>query len=178
MNGLHERRYGNPSKSAFTPETIKSSDRDTAGLAAQGKRQQLSVSVAHRLCGSPDINVEEIWLHRCHCIFLDSAHILGGDCCVIHRNVPGVWEYTLTMLRTIGAGFLNGGPVALIYGFFLSWTGAFAICLSLAEMASMAPVASAQYHFVAMLTPPGASKLLSWVSGKTCHPTLRDIFGF
>ena len=29
----------------------------------------------------------------------------------------------------------------------------------------MAPVASAQYHFVAMLTPSSASKLLSWISG-------------
>nr|AUW31329.1 putative choline transport protein [Cladonia uncialis subsp. uncialis] len=72
------------------------------------------------------------------------------------------WEAIAT---TIGAGFLNGGPVSLIYGFLLSWTGTLALCLSLAEMASIAPISSAQYHFVAMLTPPGASKLLSWLSG-------------
>ena len=61
--------------------------------------------------------------------------------------------------------------MSLIYGFLLSWTGGFALCLSLAEMASMAPVASAQYHFVAMLTPSDASKLWSWVSGETQVPT-------
>ena len=72
----------------------------------------------------------------------------------------------MTAHSTIGVGFLNGGPVSLIYGFLLSWTGTFALCLSLAEMASMAPVASAQYHFVAMLTPPSVSKVLSWISGK------------
>lgn len=39
------------------------------------------------------------------------------------------------------------------------------LCLSLAEMASMAPVASAQYYFVALLTNDYKSKLLSWIAG-------------
>ena len=40
-----------------------------------------------------------------------------------------------------------------------------ALCLSLAEMASIAPVSSAQYHFVAILAPARASRFLSWIAG-------------
>ena len=63
----------------------------------------------------------------------------------------------------------------MIYGFLLSWTGTLALCLSLAEMASVAPISSAQYHFAAMLTPPGTSKLLSWLSGKAPRSTDRVV---
>jgi hypothetical protein len=38
---------------------------------------------------------------------------------------------------TLGAGLLNGGPTALVWGLLLSTIGSIAIALSLAEMASM-----------------------------------------
>ena len=40
-------------------------------------------------------------------------------------------------LSTFQSGLINGGPAVLIYGAFLSWLGALAVCASLAEMASM-----------------------------------------
>ena len=81
----------------------------------------------------------------------------------------------LTILRTATAAFTNGGPVSLIWGFFLAWTGTLMLCLSLAEMASMAPVSSAQYYFVAMLSNDSSSKLLSWIAGLFCisEPVIR-----
>ena len=72
---------------------------------------------------------------------------------------------------TIGAGLLNGGPVSLIYGFLLTFLGTMALCLSLAEMASMAPVSSAQYHFVAILAPKRGFAFLSLTAGMSgCIP--------
>ena len=47
------------------------------------------------------------------------------------------------------------------------------LCLSLAEMASMAPVSSAQYYFVAMLTNASGSRLLSWIAGSFCLSELE-----
>ncbi|KAI9698588.1 MAG: hypothetical protein M1820_007387 [Bogoriella megaspora] len=72
------------------------------------------------------------------------------------------WE---AIAVTIENGFENGGPVALIYGLILSWIGTMTLCLSLAEMASMAPLASAQYHWAAMFTRASGSHLPSWVAG-------------
>ena len=172
-NEVRSRQNGNSSKSTFASKTIKSSDRDARALAKHGKRQQLNVGfvLGQRSCA--DKIVAEFRYHFCHCIQLDHPHLLGGNCYVnLMRRLIGTW---LTLISTIGAGFLNGGPVSLIYGFFLSWTGTLALCLSLAEMASIAPISSAQYHFVAMLTPPGASKLLSWLSGMAPRATDRVV---
>ncbi|CAI7606440.1 unnamed protein product [Penicillium crustosum] len=59
----------------------------------------------------------------------------------------------------------DGGPVTLVYGFLFCWFGALVTASSLAEMASMAPTSSGQYHWVAMLAPKGQAKFLSWVTG-------------
>ena len=168
-NGVRSRQQGNSSRNTLASKTIRSSDRDARALAKHGKRQQLDVGfvLGQRCCA--DKLVAELRYHFCHCIQLDHPQLLGGNCHVnLMRGLLGTW---LTLISTIGAGFLNGGPVSLIYGFLLSWTGTLALCLSLAEMASIAPISSAQYHFVAMLTPPGASKLLSWLSGTAPRAT-------
>lgn len=50
------------------------------------------------------------------------------------------------MERSFSAGLVNGGPASLIYGMLLATAGTMALALSLAEMASMCPIAGAQYH--------------------------------
>ena len=87
MEGIHARQYGNPSKSALSPETIKSSNRDTRALAAQGKRQQLSVGSAQCLFDFPNTTAAKIRLHLCGRLFLGSPHIMGGDCCVSDETI-------------------------------------------------------------------------------------------
>lgn len=52
-----------------------------------------------------------------------------------------------------------------MYGFLFAWAGSIVTAASLAEMASMAPTSGGQYHFVAMLSPPGSKKFLSWFTG-------------
>ncbi|KAJ6021942.1 Amino acid/polyamine transporter I [Penicillium herquei] len=72
------------------------------------------------------------------------------------------WEAVLFANAT---AMVDGGPATLVYGFIFCWIGALVTAASLAEMASMAPTSSGQYHWVAMLAPKGKAKFLSWVTG-------------
>lgn len=69
-------------------------------------------------------------------------------------------------------GLLNGGPSALIWGMVFSFTGIMAMALSLAEMASICPLAGAQYHWTALLAPPRIRAFVTWLQG-TEHHLLR-----
>jgi amino acid transporter len=62
------------------------------------------------------------------------------------------------------AGLENGGPVVLIYGLMLAIVGSLGIALSLAELASITPVAGAQYHWTYDLAP-FAPRFLSFIQG-------------
>ncbi|KAJ5625824.1 Amino acid/polyamine transporter I [Penicillium lagena] len=80
--------------------------------------------------------------------------------------------FTTTMMCTWEAvlfanaiAMIDGGPATLVYGFIFCWIGALVTAASLAEMASMAPTSSGQYHWVAMLAPKGQAVFLSWVTG-------------
>ena len=80
--------------------------------------------------------------------------------------------FTTTMMAnweaealSISAGLLNGGNVALIYGYILVFFGTLATASSLGELASMYPTAGGQYHFVALLTPGKLKNVLSFLAG-------------
>lgn len=87
----------------------------------------------------------------------------------------GLWSmvgFTATMMCTWEAilfanftALLNGGGPTLFYGFLFAWAGSLVTAASLAEMASMAPTSGGQYHFVALLAPPGSRNFLSWFTG-------------
>ncbi|ETI23013.1 hypothetical protein G647_04809 [Cladophialophora carrionii CBS 160.54] len=65
----------------------------------------------------------------------------------------------------MAAGLISGGPVALVYGFILAYSGTIAMALSLSEAASMIPSAGGQYHYVAELSPSSIARPLSWAAG-------------
>ncbi|KAE8153706.1 amino acid permease [Aspergillus avenaceus] len=65
---------------------------------------------------------------------------------------------------SLGAVFMNGGPVALSYGMLLSFVGSLSLTLSMAEMASIHPVAGAQYHWTYEFAPI-APRFLSFLQG-------------
>ncbi|OQO11391.1 hypothetical protein B0A48_05647 [Cryoendolithus antarcticus] len=73
----------------------------------------------------------------------------------------GSWE---SLSATFVAGLLNGGPVALVWGCLMSVIGALALSSSIAEMASIIPVAGAQYHWTARYAP-GASNFFGLMQG-------------
>ncbi|KAK2789102.1 hypothetical protein FQN52_006365 [Onygenales sp. PD_12] len=72
------------------------------------------------------------------------------------------WE---TMILNIYAVFTNGGPQALAWGIIVVIAGALAQSASLAEMASMQPIAGAQYHWTHYLAPVKQRRFITWMQG-------------
>ncbi|OAX85589.1 hypothetical protein ACJ72_00003 [Emergomyces africanus] len=72
------------------------------------------------------------------------------------------WE---TMALYLTGAFTNGGPRALSWGIVVVVSGALAQSASLAEMASMQPIAGAQYHWTHHLAPPNQKRFITWMQG-------------
>ncbi|SLM36313.1 choline transport protein [Lasallia pustulata] len=83
--------------------------------------------------------------------------ILGFSCTVLIT-----WEGALILFL---AGFMNGGPAGVIYGFIVIWIGNLSVFSTLSELVSMAPTSGGQYHWVAMLAPRSCGKFLSYITG-------------
>ncbi|KAK8227329.1 amino acid permease-domain-containing protein [Phyllosticta capitalensis] len=80
------------------------------------------------------------------------------------------WEGPVSNLLPV---FLNGGPQVLIWGLVIVWVGALAQSASLAEMASITPIAGAQYHvglvsmqWTAAFAPRKCHKFITWIQGE------------
>ncbi|PNY28326.1 Uncharacterized protein TCAP_01746 [Tolypocladium capitatum] len=74
------------------------------------------------------------------------------------------WEIGLF---EITPGLTGGGRPALVYSVLWNFVGFGPIYLSMAEMASMAPIAGAQYHWVSEFSPESLQKILSYLTGWT-----------
>lgn len=72
------------------------------------------------------------------------------------------WEIGLF---EISPGLTDGGRPALVYSVIWNFIGFGPIYLSMAEMASMAPIAGAQYHWVSEFAPERLQKVLSYFTG-------------
>ncbi|PLB46250.1 amino acid permease [Aspergillus steynii IBT 23096] len=72
------------------------------------------------------------------------------------------WE---SQALNLNAVLTNGGPEALAWGVVIVIFGAMAQSASLAEMASMQPIAGAQYHWTHHLAPPNQRKFITWMQG-------------
>ncbi|KAL5357146.1 amino acid permease [Aspergillus floccosus] len=72
------------------------------------------------------------------------------------------WE---TQALNLNAVLTNGGPEALAWGIVIVIFGAMAQSASLAEMASMQPIAGAQYHWTNYLAPQRQKKFITWMQG-------------
>lgn len=62
--------------------------------------------------------------------------VLGFSCSVLIS-----WEGVLV---TSIAGFINGGPAGVIWGFLFNWIGILSTFVTIGEMASMAPTVGGQ----------------------------------
>ncbi|KAL8758371.1 MAG: hypothetical protein Q9199_001546 [Rusavskia elegans] len=83
--------------------------------------------------------------------------ILGFSCMLMLT-----WE---AMFTVFVYGLTDGGPAGLVYGYLFCWFGYFTVVASLAELASMAPTAGGQYHWVYLLSPPAWRNFLSYLTG-------------
>ncbi|KEF51477.1 uncharacterized protein A1O9_12394 [Exophiala aquamarina CBS 119918] len=83
--------------------------------------------------------------------------LLGMSACTLCT-----WEATSALFA---GAFLNGGPASVVYGFIVSVLGTLCIAGSLAEMASISPIAGAQYHWSAEHSPIRWRALISYIQG-------------
>ena len=65
----------------------------------------------------------------------------------------------------ITPSLIDGGHPSLIYSSIWCFFGFGPIYLSMSEMASMAPIAGAQYHWVSEFAPESMQKTLSYFTG-------------
>ncbi|PWY88030.1 amino acid transporter [Aspergillus sclerotioniger CBS 115572] len=75
------------------------------------------------------------------------------------------WEVVLTMMSS---PLVDGGTAGFIWGFLVVSVGVLLLFASLAEMASMAPTAGGQYHWVSEFAPKSCQKFLSYITGWLC----------
>lgn len=72
------------------------------------------------------------------------------------------WEFAVFNLT---AALTNGGVPMLLYPMMWQFGGFAFIYLSMSEMASMAPIAGAQYHWVSEFAPESMQRGLSYLTG-------------
>lgn len=72
------------------------------------------------------------------------------------------WE---TVLALFSEAFENGGPAALVYGFLIAWSSTLSVYTVISELASLAPIASGQYYWTYMLSPPSSRVFMSYIIG-------------
>lgn len=65
----------------------------------------------------------------------------------------------------ISPALVDGGHPSLLYSSLWCFLGFGPVYLSMSEMASMAPIAGAQYHWVSEFAPERAQKILSYFTG-------------
>lgn len=78
--------------------------------------------------------------------------------------LQSTWE---SMLLAFQYGLINGGTAGVIWVTVGVIVGALCMIASMAEMASMAPTAGGQYHWVSEFAPRSAQKGLSYLVGWT-----------
>lgn len=72
------------------------------------------------------------------------------------------WEGVLLLFNI---NFTNGGYAGSVYGYLLVWFGTAASFATMGELASMAPTAGGQYHWIAILAPEKWRNFLSYLIG-------------
>ena len=80
------------------------------------------------------------------------------------------WEMGLFLLSP---GLINGGRAGLMWSSLWCSIGFGPVYISMAEMASMAPIAGAQYHWVSEFAPERWQRSLSYATGFVYPPILN-----
>lgn len=72
------------------------------------------------------------------------------------------WELGLFL---VSPALINGGRAGLLWSTLWCFIGFGPVYLSMAEMASMAPIAGAQYHWVSEFAPENCQRIMSYLTG-------------
>ncbi|KAF2178015.1 putative GABA permease [Zopfia rhizophila CBS 207.26] len=76
--------------------------------------------------------------------------------------LTAVWEF---LLIANTQGLIDGGLAGVFWSYIWTFIGFGFVEMSLAEMASMAPISGGQYHWVSEFAPPKYQQFLSYVVG-------------
>lgn len=79
--------------------------------------------------------------------------------------LQSTWENTLLASYF---GLFNGGTAGIIYSMIAVWMFMMFMIASMGELASMAPTAGGQYHFISEFAPRPLQKPLSYIVGWLC----------
>ncbi|KAM0695610.1 hypothetical protein Q7P36_004092 [Cladosporium allicinum] len=79
--------------------------------------------------------------------------------------LQSTWENTLLASYF---GLFNGGTAGIIYSMIAVWLSMMFMIASMGELASMAPTAGGQYHFISEFAPRPMQKPLSYIVGWLC----------
>lgn len=87
-------------------------------------------------------------------------------------NFTQIFAFSLTFMSTwlgmctnMWFALYNGGPQTFAWSVIIAYVGALAQSASLAEMASIQPIAGAQYHWTWALAPTGCKRFVTWMQG-------------
>ncbi|KAM0715990.1 hypothetical protein Q7P37_008504 [Cladosporium fusiforme] len=151
-----------------TTSKRQSLDQDTANNAAQQAHQDPSTTMPFRepVYGSPgddyygqsfdERDMERINKPQQLRRKFETVSTIGFTSCVMGSEV---------LLATSGVCLRNGGLAGLFWSMVWVTFGQFFVVLSLAELASSAPTAGGQYHWVSEHAPIRWQKVLSYCSG-------------
>ncbi len=73
-----------------------------------------------------------------------------------------------TQVGTIVFGLTNGGTAGILYKYITCFAGFSAVIASMSELASIAPTARGQYHWVSESAPRSIQRYISYVVGWLC----------
>ncbi|KAL9567449.1 hypothetical protein ACKAV7_008399 [Fusarium commune] len=92
-----------------------------------------------------------------------AKHRLGFPSLIaLSFNICNSWAGVSSSMQI---ALLQGGPFALLYGFFITTSLYLCIALSLAELISVYPTSGGQYHFASILASNRFSRGISYVCG-------------
>jgi amino acid permease len=146
------------------PPALELADRPDAVMDTAATNRSRKVSDDHVDTGD---------VHKSSHQDVDDMHRMGKQQILVRRfrqitiaafigTTTCAWEYALFL---ISPGLIDGGTAGLLYNVLWSFFGFGTIYLSLAEMASMAPIAGSLYHWVSEFALEDVQGILSYITG-------------
>jgi choline transport protein len=88
----------------------------------------------------------------------------GSQLFAFSLTYMALWE---GMCTNMYFALFNGGPQIFLFSFMIVFCGAICQAASLGEMASIQPVAGAQYHWTYYMAPASVKRFATWIQGWT-----------
>ncbi|KAF5586352.1 GABA permease [Fusarium pseudocircinatum] len=123
-------------------------------LEASGKQQPIPVSVDASARPPEGSNIYNVT--RTRKVFSFSQLF------AFSLTYMALWE---GMCSNMYFALFNGGPQTFLFSFIIVFCGAIYQAASLGEMASIQPVAGAQYHWTFYMAPQSVKRFATWIQG-------------